>query len=109
MKKEIWGETLGRYELIDVQRNHSKFYHVWYSKEGQIVADYGRIGATHPTRIALYSESEAARKINEKKKKGYVLVPGSDYSELQKVIEHLETQLVQVNKEDAESKPKKRL
>ena len=73
------------------------------------MADYGRIGAKHPARIELYSESEAAWKIKEKRKKGYVYVTGSAYSELQEVIEHLENNLIQVEDEFSEPKSKKRL
>jgi len=107
-RESIGGYRLGTYEMIDPSRNHNKFYRVWWSKDGSLVADYGRIGSKSPARIYFENQYQAEQKIEEKMRKGYKWVWGSYTDEMDMLVSHMESNLI---KKENSSAPvvKKRL
>lgn len=61
----------GRYELIDLEKNHRKFWWIVLDQSTQkVLATWGRIGNISPA-PKEYTIEEAHKKVREKIKKGY--------------------------------------
>ncbi len=61
----------GRYELIDLENNHRKFWWIVLDQSTQkVLATWGRIGNSSPA-PKEYTIEEAHKKVREKLKKGY--------------------------------------
>jgi predicted DNA-binding WGR domain protein len=71
----------GRYELIDEENNHKKFWSVEQMSGDSFEIRWGRIG-TAGQGPQIVTASEASKRIAEKTKKGYVLVKAFDVAHL---------------------------
>jgi len=66
----------GRFECINLEKNHRKFWHIVLDQsKGMVIATWGRIGNRSPS-PKEYTIEQAEKKVKEKLKKGYKKVKG---------------------------------
>lgn len=101
-------DGLGRYELQDESSN--KFWECLEDLDGTYLVRWGKIGAPKGQTQNGLSYWEASRRIEEKKRKGYIYIKGSAKSLAERERRDLEAKIPEAQKVVfIVQKPKKRL